>query len=92
MKITNVASIFIMILTVLCCVMIGVAYHYKSEAATYKKQAEENHNYYNSQEYDAKNTIEKAFYTLFNYDNGNFVSRFDEAKKYINQNIVMQQQ
>ncbi|WJE41141.1 hypothetical protein QRD86_00380 (plasmid) [Bacillus halotolerans] len=41
-----------------------------------------------SKEMTAKDVIKNSFNTLYNYNNENFVSRFDKAKKYMTDQVV----
>ncbi|MCY9311725.1 hypothetical protein MOF23_22595 [Bacillus inaquosorum] len=41
-----------------------------------------------SKEMTAKDVIKNSFNTLYNYNNENFVSRFDKAKKYMTDKVV----
>lgn len=91
LKRLNISIMIIILLIILCCITTILSFHFKAETEKYKQHAITNQNYYSSQEFKAKRNIEKAFMTLFNYDNNNFIGRFDEAKSYINESVVEKQ-
>lgn len=45
----------------------------------------------NSNEIVAKGIITKSFNTLFNYDNENFLSRYDQAERYMTKGVIDKQ-
>lgn len=85
------SNVYMILLIIVCCILAIFTVYYKLEATKYKEMSKINHDYLNYQELTAKNDINTGFNILFNYDNSNFVSRFKELEKFMNNDVITEQ-